>query len=110
MECLDNMEESFEEYMGFFKTQPLKEKQKIILDQLKMLAGFTNQLCKNINVNNEVIINKELVDLIDGEYTEDDYAEALITYINSIQDSICDYANGISNWLDTIDNEDEQDF
>lgn len=92
--------ENFDEYMKFFKNQSLKEKQNIIYEQLRMLAALTNNMCKEIEVDNEIIINKELLDLKNKNYTEDDFAEALIVLINSIQNSICDYTLGINSLLD----------
>lgn len=99
------MNENFDEYMNFFKEQPLKEKQKIIYEQLQMLTGLTNNMCKELEIPNEPILNKELLDLKNNNYTEDDFAEAIIVLINSVQNSICDYSNGISNLLNVIDNE-----
>lgn len=98
------MKENIDEYMIFFKKQGLKEKQSIIYEQLQILARFTNDLCKNINVSNELILNKEILDLKNESYTEDDFTEAIIVLINSIQNSICDYSNGITNLLDKMDN------
>lgn len=98
------MKENIDEYMIFFKKQGLKEKQSIIYEQLQILARFTNDLCKNINVSNELILNKEILDLKKESYTEDDFTEAIIILINSIQNSICDYSNGITNLLDKMDN------
>ena len=62
--------------MEFFKRQPLKEKQSIIVDQMKTLAGFTNSLCAEVGAKSEVLINRELIDLKKENYTEDDFAEA----------------------------------
>lgn len=97
------MQEDINEYMKFFKEQTLKEKQSIIYEQLKMLASFTNSLCKEIEVPNEIILNRELTDLKNANYSEDDFAEAIIVLINSIQNSICDYSNGINNLLDKVE-------
>ncbi len=96
------MNEDINEYMIFFKNQTLKEKQSIIYDQLQMLASFTNKLCKELNIPNELILNRELLDLKKDGYTEDDFAEAVIVLINSIQNSICDYSNGILSYLDKM--------
>ena len=96
-------EENFDEFMEEFKTLTLKEKQSIVLDQLQTLSAFSNGLCKEINVDNEVIINRELVDVKQDNYTEDDFAEAVAVYVNSIQESICDYSVGITKILDEID-------
>lgn len=99
------MNEDINEYMKFFKEQPLKEKQSIIYEQLQMLAGFTNSLCTELQIDNEPLLNREVLDLKKDEYTEDDFAEAVIVMINSIQNSICDYANGISDILDKMEEE-----
>lgn len=98
------MNEDINTYMDFFKNQSLKEKQSIIFEQLRMLASFTNDLCNEIGIENEILLNKELLDLKNDNYTQDDFAEAIIVLINSVQNSICDYTNGISNLLDKIDN------
>lgn len=96
------MKESINDYMKYFKELTLKEKQSIIYEQLRTLMGLTNSLCKELNIENELLLYKELVDLKNSNYTADDFAEAIIVLINSIQNSICDYANGVSILLDKI--------
>lgn len=96
------MEENINDYIKYFKEQTLKEKQSIIYEQLQVLMSLTNSLCKELNIENEPILNKEILDLKNNNYSEDDFAEAIIVLINSIQNSICDYANGISMLLDKI--------
>ena len=98
------MSEDINEYMNFFKNQTLKEKQSIIYEQLQILTGLTNNMYKELNIQNDPILNREILDLKKDNYTEDDFAEAIIVLINSIQNSICDYSNGISNLLDKINN------
>lgn len=96
------MKENINDYIKYFKEQTLKEKQSIIYEQLQILMGLTSSLCKELNIENEPILNRELLDLKNNNYSEDDFAEAIIVLINSIQNSICDYANGISMLLDKI--------
>lgn len=96
------MEENINDYIKYFKEQTLKEKQSIIYEQLQVLMSLTNSLCKELNIENKPILNKEILDLKNNNYSEDDFAEAIIVLINSIQNSICDYANGISMLLDKI--------
>lgn len=91
---------NFDEYMEFFKGLPLKEKQSIILDQLKMITSFSNQMCKEFDIPNEVLLNSELLDTEKEDYTEDDFAEAVIVYVNSIQNSLSDYNIGISDMFE----------
>jgi len=94
--------ENFSEYMEFFKSQPLKEKQSIIMDQMKTLAGFTNSLCAEVGAKSKMLINRELIDLKKENYTEDDFAEAVVVLVNSIQNSICDLSNALADLADTI--------
>lgn len=96
------MQEDFNEYMTFFKSQPLKEKQNIVIEQLKMLTGLTNSMCRELNVKNDILLSKELVDLNKDNYSEDDFAEAVIVYVNSIQNSLCDFSNKLSDMADKI--------
>ncbi len=96
------MSKEFNEYMGFFKSQSLKEKQQIIYEQLVVLTEFTNNLCKELDIENNIILNRELLDLKKDNYTEEDFLEAVIVLINSIQNSLCDYAAGISDMLDKM--------
>lgn len=95
--------ENFSEYMEFFKSQPLKEKQSIIMDQMKTLAGFTNSLCAEVGAKSEMLINRELIDLKKENYTEDDFAEAVVVLVNSIQNSICDLSNTLADLADKFE-------
>lgn len=85
------IEKEFEEYLNKYKTLSLKEKQNVVIEQLKMLSVLTNQMCTNLNVKNEILLSKELVDLKNENYTEDDFSEAILTLVNSIQNSLCDF-------------------
>lgn len=96
------MNENFEDYLTEFKKLPIKEKQRIAISQLKMLAGLTNNFCKEINAENEIIVNQELNDVNKEGYTEDDFAEAIIVLTNSIQNSICDFHLKMSEIIEKI--------
>ena len=95
--------DEFEEYMLYFKSLKLKDKQKLVLDELKSISYFTNKMCDNLGVENEVILNKEQEDTNTKNYTEDDFSEAIIVYLASIKKSLTDFSNEltkIDNYLD----------
>ena len=96
------MKEDFNEYMVYFKALPLKEKQGIVIDQLKLLTTLTNKMCGEIGTKNEMIITKDITDLLKEDYSEDDFAEAVITLVNSIQNSICVFVLKLSEISDNI--------
>ena len=62
--------ENFDEYMEYYKKLPLTQKKEIALNQLKVLTTLTNKMCQELNVENEIIINKELLDVNKENPTE----------------------------------------
>lgn len=91
--------EDLNNYIKDFKILSLREKQNIIIGQLKILASLTNTMCKELNIDNEIMVNKELLDVEKNDYTEDDFAEAIVILINSIQNSLCDFDLKISDFF-----------
>ena len=83
--------DNYEEYIEYFKGLPLKQKQEIIIDELKMLTAMTNKMCKEIDADNKVILSKEVIDVNKDNYTEEDFSDAVITYICSIKNSLDDF-------------------
>ena len=88
--------ENLDEYMKYFKEQTLKTKQEIIIDELKMLALITNKMCNELGAENEILLNKEANDVNVANYTEDDFAEASISYICSIKNSLSDFTTKLT--------------
>lgn len=95
--------DNLEEYIEYFKSLSLKEKQEIIIDELKMITGMTNQMCKEIEADNDLLLNKEMADVNDPNYTEDDFSEAVITYICSIKNSLSDFSNKLTDISENIE-------
>ena len=94
--------ENFASYMEEFKKKTTKEKEDIIYEQLKVLTYLTNSYCKEIGSNNEIIVNKELLDLEKDDYTVDDYLEALVTLLSSVQNSFCDFHDRMINIVNEV--------
>ena len=80
------------EYLEYFKGLPLETKKEIVIDELKMLTSLTNKMCNEIEANNEVLLNKEVLET----ETEEDFTEAVITYICSIKNSLADFNNELT--------------
>ena len=93
----------FDNYMNnTFKKKSLKEKQNETLEQLKVLSILSNKMCNDLKIENEILISKELLDINKKNYTEDDYAEAILVYINSIQNSLCDFNDKLADIMEYI--------
>lgn len=87
------MNENFNKYIEEFKLLPLNEKQKIVEEQSKQLLGFIEKLKIDLNIKDELIFSKEILNTI----TADDFAEAMLVYITMIQESFAKYVDNISN-------------
>jgi hypothetical protein len=95
--------DNLDEYMKYFKEQSLKTKQEIIIDELKMLTLITNKMCNELEAENEILLNKEANDVNVADYTEDDFAEAIISYICSIKNSLSDFTEKLTDISSNID-------
>lgn len=91
------MKQEFDKYMDNFKTLPLKEKKDICLEQLKLIAGLTNSMCSELDVQNEVLVT---TDITEAYNSEDDFVEAVVVYLNSIQNSLCDFTNALTDYME----------
>lgn len=81
--------ENFDEYMKYFKGLPLDTKQEIIIDQLKNIAYVSDILVSDIDAPHHSVTSTELE--LKPNYTEDDFANLVITYISMIQESVCNF-------------------
>lgn len=89
---------NLDEYLEYFKKLSKEEKQKIIIDELKMLTGMTNKMCNEIGATNSILLSKEL-----SNVNENNYEDAVITYICSIKNSLCDFSNKITEISNNIE-------
>ncbi len=84
-------QENFSDYLKYFKGLELEDKQAIVIQQLKLLVSLTDKMCEQVDVKTQINGLEELVDLKHGKYSYDDYTEAILVLINSIQESLCDF-------------------
>ena len=88
--------ENFNQYVESFTKLPLEKKKEIVNKQMKKVLAFIEKLKQDINVNSEILFNKELLDLNKEDATEDDFVEAMFVYAYSIQESLSVYSKAIS--------------
>lgn len=95
--------DNLDEYIEYYKGLSLREKQEIIIDELKTLTAMTNKMCQEIGANNEILLNKEVTDVNKESYTEDDFSETVITYICSIKNSLSDFSIKLTDISENIE-------
>ena len=92
--------EDFNEYMNEFKEYSLEDKRKTAIDQLKVIASLTNTMCNELNIKNELIVTKDAIEGYKENTTEDDFVEAIVVYASSIQKSLCDFVDKMTDILE----------
>ena len=85
--------DNFNEYMEEFKTYSLEKKKKTALEQLKVIASLTNEMCNELGLNNELLITKDILEAHENINSEEKFAEGVVIYASSIQNSLCDFIN-----------------
>ena len=85
----------FNDYVDKFKQLPLQDKKKKTVDEIKLLLAFIEKLKMDMSINDELIFNKEILDLNSDNISDDDFVEAIFVYIHIIQESFGCYVNRI---------------
>ncbi len=89
----------FNNYIEQFKKMPIKTKKALTIEEMKKLLAFIEKIKKDFNINNEILFNREILDVAEKEKTEDDFVEAIFVYICSIEESLASYVDYIMNLL-----------
>ncbi|MEE3343410.1 MAG: hypothetical protein VZS44_04915 [Bacilli bacterium] len=92
--------EDFNKYMEEFKSYSIEEKRKVAIDQLKLIASLTNTMCEKLNIKNDIIITKDIMEAEKENVSEEDFIEGIVVYANSIQNSLCDFIDKTTEILD----------
>lgn len=85
----------FNEYMNEFVKLDVIEKRNIILEDTKELLALVSKLAMDAGKNNDILLNKEILDLDKPPVSESDYLEAIYIYIQAVREKIGEYAEFI---------------
>lgn len=80
--------EKFNQYVEDFTKLPLEKKKEIVNKQMKKVLAFIEKIKQDLNINSEILFNKEILDLNKKGATEDDFVEAMFVYAYSMQESL----------------------
>lgn len=94
------MQSEFDNYIENIKNKSLEDKQKLLFKQLTSIASLTNTMCRTIGVESHLLVNDELLNIMKNDYTEDEYITALMALSSSIQESLCDFDEKISDIIE----------
>ncbi|MDO4341516.1 MAG: hypothetical protein Q4C44_02090 [bacterium] len=83
--------EEFNNYVLMFKQLPKKEKEETLINILKENLVVVEKLLENKNINRDILYNREILDLKNVNYTDDDYLEAVFVYLHSFRELFASY-------------------
>lgn len=83
----------FNNYIEEFKKLETPDKRKELINSIKeMIVGITS-LAENENINLNPLKSTEILDLKDGEETEDEFLKVAITYLEIAKNLVGEYLN-----------------
>lgn len=94
-----HQDEKFNEYVELFKQFPINEKKKRTHNEIKKLVAFVEKAKQDLNIESNLLYNKELKDLNNDEISDDDFVEAIFVYTHMLEESIGAYFNAVSQYL-----------
>ena len=69
-----------------FKKKTKKEKQQIVVSEIKKLIAVIEKMKSDAELKNEMLFNKEILDDFDDEPEDEDFVEAMFVYVHSVKE------------------------
>lgn len=91
-------DDDFNELILNFKRLSIIEKKQLTISEIKSIIAVLNTLNLQNNHNSKTLFNREVVDVNEMNYAEEDFIEAIYVYIYSIKELLADLV------LDTTEN------
>ena len=83
---MEVQKEAFNNLVEFYKKLPIDIKRKEILNEIEEMIFNYAKVCTKLDVMPDMILNKEMLNLNKKDMTEDEFLNALFTYLNALQD------------------------
>lgn len=81
----------FNEYIEEYKKLDTQEKRNELILYMKEMIAIFKTLAEKDNIELEMLENKEIYDIANDNYSEDDFLEAAMVYLGIIQDTMGQY-------------------
>ena len=88
---MEQKQECFDAFIDEYKENSLVNKQGIIISELKELIALFQKICSESGINQELLINREIVDVNKDGYSQEDFAEAVFTYIQMFKEILAGF-------------------
>ena len=91
--------EAFNAYVEAYKKLPLDAKKRRVNEEIKKLWAFIAKANADLKIDNEMLFNREILDLNKETISDEDFVEAMFVYVYSIEESLGKYFNAVSKIL-----------
>ena len=91
--------EAFNKYVETYKKLSLSEKKEIVNAEIEKLLAFIEKAKMDVNAKEEILFNREILDLNKEVVSDDDFVEAMFVYVHAIQESLGEYFNAVSAYM-----------
>ena len=88
---MNELDKTFNEYVEAFKQLDIVGKRKEIINRINEITAMFDMLATDIDVPVSYLKSKEILELKDGNESEDDYLEALLVYIENAKSVLGQY-------------------
>ena len=88
---MNEIENSFKEYVNAFKQMETSDKRKEIIRNINEITAMFDMLAAEANIQLSYLKSSEISELNDGYESEDDYLEALLVYIENAKSVLGQY-------------------
>ena len=88
---MNEVETAFKEYLNAFKQLTTPDKRQEIIRAINEITAMFDNLAQEDGLQLSYLKSKEILELKNGEETEDDYLEALLVYIENAKNVLGEY-------------------
>lgn len=88
---MNDMEESFKEYLEAFKQLPIPDKRQEIIHSVNEMTAIFEALASEADISLEYLKSDDILKLKNGTETEDEFLNALFVYAENAKSVVGEY-------------------
>lgn len=83
---MEVQKEAFVGLMEYYKLLPIENKRSEVIKELEELISNYSLLCSKMGIMPNIMLNKEMLNIKRPDLSEDEFLEAVYSYINALED------------------------
>jgi hypothetical protein len=92
---MDDINVEFKDLVNKYVELDTDQKRKELIDEVKLMIVVFEKVCNDNGIKYNQLKSREVLDLKDGNTTENDYLEALFVYVQVLKELIGNFLNNI---------------